>query len=323
MKAIIFPEKGRAELAEIETPQLQRGHVLVKTLYTGLTNGSERHVLSGGPYCSGFPAMVGYQTVGRVVEVGAGVYEFEEGDYVFTNDWGHKEYSAPPPDHVLKLPPGVVLSDAALFGVAACSLHGCARVDVRATERVLVFGLGPIGNTAAQICRAMGAFVVGVDIVSDRVTLAEQYACDLAYHGISPKIHEQLVEHGPYDVVVETTGVDGVIARSIEEVVNRGRILALAGRIEMKYSNTRAQEKELAFVHCTHFWKLDVYHVLRYYLQRKLRVAPLITHKVPVERMAEVYQTLLETPQNLMGVVFSWAEEEPVGGDWLRERFRD
>jgi propanol-preferring alcohol dehydrogenase len=209
---------------------------------------------------------------------------------------------------VIKLPEDINLVAAALFGVAGSSMHGLLMSEVKPIHSVLVLGLGPIGFTSAQLARAMGAQVIGVDIVEDRVELARNYACDDAFNALSSQVQQMLEEYGPYDLVIETTGLDSVIAQALDHVINRGKILAMAGRIDMRYSNTKAQEKEVSFLHCSHFWKYDLYHVMRYNLQRKLHILPMITHQEPVQNAPEVYRQLLETPQNVMGAVFEWAD---------------
>ena len=99
MKGLIFAEKGRTVLQQNSAPALQDGAVLCRTLYTGLTNGTERNVLMGGNYGGRWPSRCGYQNVGRVLAVGAGVQGFAPGDVVFSA-------RLPPPRGVLAAPSG-------------------------------------------------------------------------------------------------------------------------------------------------------------------------------------------------------------------------
>ena len=55
-------------LQQEPTPVCGPGQVLCETLYSGLTNGTERNVLMGGNYGGRWPYRMGYQNVGRVIE---------------------------------------------------------------------------------------------------------------------------------------------------------------------------------------------------------------------------------------------------------------
>ena|SRR5437867_1815734 len=85
MRGIIFPEKGRAAFREEPTPGCSPGTLLCQSLYTGLTNGTERNVLVGGNYGGSWPARCGYQNVGRVLAVGAGVEGYQPGEIIPTS----------------------------------------------------------------------------------------------------------------------------------------------------------------------------------------------------------------------------------------------
>ena len=60
---------------------------------------------------------------------------------------------------LIKLPPDVDPTHAALFGMTGVAMHSCRHADLRMGERVLIAGQGFVGQMAAQIANAMGARV--------------------------------------------------------------------------------------------------------------------------------------------------------------------
>lgn len=80
-KQIVFVEKNRAELLEVESLPLGANQVRVKTISSTISNGTERANITGDPMVSisskaddevVFPRMSGYSTAGIVVEKGEG-----------------------------------------------------------------------------------------------------------------------------------------------------------------------------------------------------------------------------------------------------------
>ncbi len=55
MRGIMFVEKGKAEFIEEPMPTCAPDTVLLKTVYSGVTNGTERNVLLGGNYGGSWP----------------------------------------------------------------------------------------------------------------------------------------------------------------------------------------------------------------------------------------------------------------------------
>jgi hypothetical protein len=86
--------------------------VKTQTIYSGITNGTERNDLIRGNYAHAdeeLPAGWGYQNVGRVIETGPDVADLEVGDVLFMSR-DHTEYAVIEEDGLLvKLPRGVCL----------------------------------------------------------------------------------------------------------------------------------------------------------------------------------------------------------------------
>ncbi|MGY8826071.1 MAG: hypothetical protein ACKVJG_19395 [Candidatus Latescibacterota bacterium] len=113
--------------------------VLLKTLYSGLSNGSERNKMMGGNYSKGsWPDRIAYQHISEVVECGVSVSRFAVGDVVFTGTYlGHVPlHLAREDDLMVKLLASMDLPAAALMGVASVSMRDARLVLVAGRERV-------------------------------------------------------------------------------------------------------------------------------------------------------------------------------------------
>ena len=91
---------------------------------------------------------------------------------------GMQEYWAVPAERLLKLPDSVSDDDAALIEPLAVATHDVTRAEVKAGDRVVVFGGGPIGTLIGLVCRQRGAEVRVVEINPHRITMLKQLALD-------------------------------------------------------------------------------------------------------------------------------------------------
>jgi 2-desacetyl-2-hydroxyethyl bacteriochlorophyllide A dehydrogenase len=83
MRALIVPEKGRLELADIPMPEITPYQALVKTEVCGICSSTDWKVIQGQMGWAGpFPLVLGHESVGTVVETGAKVTKFRVGDRV-------------------------------------------------------------------------------------------------------------------------------------------------------------------------------------------------------------------------------------------------
>ena len=306
-----------------DLPLLQADEVRTETLFTGLTNGTERNGLIGGNYApsdQSLPAGSGYQNVGRVTEVGSSVDDLEEGDLVYSSQ-GHYEYCTLRPHKLkdlmphqrhdglyVKLNPEIDLIQAALFGVSAVAMRCCRNADLRMGERFLVIGAGMVGQMAAQIGNAMGARGTLCDIDQRRLDIAKEIGAVEATINVGGNGWEQQVQEASYRTILDLAGVVGMEDQLIRAVEHGGTILFIAGRFKVEYNFNLGQHREINIKQNSHFDKDDLDNLHRLVSRGLLNMDPLILDMVPVAEARQIYDKLRDTPQALLGTVFDWRQ---------------
>ena len=122
------------------------------------------------------PMPLGYSSAGTIVALGEGVPGFQAGQRVACAGGGyalHAEYSIVPKNLVTALPDSVSFEAAAFSTLGAIALHGFRLAEPQLGERVAVVGLGLLGLLTAEIAKAAGCQVFGVDLDLRRVELAK------------------------------------------------------------------------------------------------------------------------------------------------------
>lgn len=294
--------------------------IKTQTLYSGITNGTERNQLVGGNYATPedkLPVIQGnYQNVGRVIQIGPEVVDLTVGDLVFNgaqrgvgdSKAGHVETIRIAEDRLLrKIPENVDPIHAAMFGMGSVGLCSCRNADLRLGERVLIVGgAGCIGQIAAQIATVMGARVTVCDIDQRRLDLTRTIGAAEEVVNISAGGWDQHIDHGTYDVVIDLAGVPGMEDRLIEAVRRKGRVLLISGRWEVTYTFRLGQEREITIKQNTHFDRNDLENLCRLVAQGSVQIGPIIQDVVPVDQADRIYVTLRDDPSQLMGTVFEW-----------------
>jgi predicted dehydrogenase/threonine dehydrogenase-like Zn-dependent dehydrogenase len=109
---------------------------------------------------------LGYSAAGIVLEVGSSVTGLRAGQLVATGGAGkanHAGYQAVPGLLCATVPDGVPAGDAAFTTIAAIALHGLRLAEAGPGSKVVVLGLGLIGQLAARLAMAAGCEVAGID----------------------------------------------------------------------------------------------------------------------------------------------------------------
>src|SRR5689334_21021967 len=202
---------GELVVLDVPAPACKPGGVLVRTLYSLISTGTEmmkvtearlsllgkararpdqvKKVLDAvaqqGPVATYKKAIntldnytpLGYSLCGVVVEVGAGAEEFSVGDLVAAagNEFAlHAEVNWVPTNLCVHVPEGVPPEHAAFATVGAIAMQGVRRGEVQIGEMACVIGLGLVGQLVVRLLVTAGVRVVGVDTVEGRCRMAEK-----------------------------------------------------------------------------------------------------------------------------------------------------
>lgn len=205
---------------------VQDDEVLVHTLFTGVSRGTELSVFAGhvprserermrAPFQQGdFPGPVkyGYLNVG-IVEQGP---ESLIGQVVFTL-FPHQSAFVVPAAAVTPVPDGVPARRAVLAGAVETALNVLWDAAPLVGDRVSVIGAGMIGCCVARLLRGiLGVDVVMVDIEPTRRNVADRLGVGFAETGSAP--HER-------DIVINTSGSDAGLQLALETVVTEGEVI--------------------------------------------------------------------------------------------------
>ena len=163
MTSVVFTAPGEvAVLDEGPSPAAGDEELAGQTVVSLISPGTElaglMNIGGGVPY----PIVLGYAAVFDVTDVGPGVTGFEPGDRLLCHG-GHRSWQVASSREVLRVPAGLDPPVAAAARLAGVPMTALALAGARPPERVLVSGLGIIGNLAAQLFAASGYQVLAWD----------------------------------------------------------------------------------------------------------------------------------------------------------------
>ena len=353
MKQIIQDLKsGKTILETIPTPGIKPGYVLIQTKNTLVSLGTEKMLVNFGK--AGYlekarqqpdkvkqvlnkiktdglkptletvfrklnePLPLGYCNSGVVIGVGKGVKEFKLGDRV-VNNGNHAEVVNIPENLVAKIPENVTFEDASFTVVGAIGLQGIRLINPTFGETIVVTGLGLIGLISAQILKANGCNVIGIDFDKNKLDLASSWGITTinASENDVVKTIDSLTNNNGADGVLITASAqtDSIISESAQMCRKRGRIV-LVGVVGLNINRSDFYDKEISFqVSCSYGpgrydgnyeekgldypigfvrWteKRNFEAILSALSNKSLIVSELITERVDLEDYSQIYDNL-------------------------------
>lgn len=190
MKKIIIRSAGSYEKLEfIQCPDLQpaTNEIVIDVRAIGVNYADvcvRLGVYQSAKQYVGWPITPGFEVSGFVKSLGSAVTKFSVGDKVvaFTRFNGYATEVCVIEDHVLNLPKGYSLEQAAAFPTAFITAYHAVfqQVLLRPTSKVLVHSAaGGVGTALIQLCKAAGFYVVGVIGASHKRSYLEQFGPDI------------------------------------------------------------------------------------------------------------------------------------------------
>jgi 2-desacetyl-2-hydroxyethyl bacteriochlorophyllide A dehydrogenase len=325
-KNIVFTGKQQAEIRREALPALPPDSILVKTQLSLISSGTEsicfRGEMEAGSHWANwvkYPFHPGYSNVGTIVEVGADADGYAVGDRVFSSAQ-HRQY------HIIK-PPFTIIPDeitdrsAAWSKLSTITQTGVRRAHMEMGDRVVVIGLGPLGQLITQYARIMGAAdVLAIDRVPGRLAMAAEHGATQTYAGNVADALDFVLDHTNgrrADIVFDVTGHYAVLPLALNLARNFGTLMligdpshpgkqVLTGDVLTRQIAIRGSHNEK--LADGRIWdaskQIELFY--NYVARGQMRVDDLITSVHPPSEAAAVYAQLLKDRSQAVGVAFDW-----------------
>ena len=343
---VSFTAPRTVEVVHEDPPVLGAGDVRIRTLYSGISAGTELTAYRGsnphltkrwdpderlfvdGATSVEYPVNGwGYEEVGEVVEVGGSVTAVHVGDRIW-GIWGHRSETVQAEEWAAAriLPVGSDPRVGIFSQIGAIALNVILDADIHVGETVAVFGLGVPGQIVAQLARLNGARVIAVDGIAGRRELARRLGAhevlDAGAGSVAEAIRILTGGRGA-DVCLEVTGNYRALHEAIRAVAYSSRVVA-AGFMQGEAAGLRLGEE---FHHnrvslissqisgvapaLQHRW--DRYRLaataVALAVDGRLDVTSLISHELPLSQAGEAFRMLDEQPQDALQVVLAFGDE--------------
>jgi S-(hydroxymethyl)glutathione dehydrogenase/alcohol dehydrogenase len=354
--AVAFAAGKPLEVVDVELDGPRAGEVLIEVKATGICH-TDAFTLSGADPEGLFPAILGHEGAGVVVDIGPGVTSVKKGDHViplYTPECRECEYCLSrktnlcqkirttqgkglmpdgtsrfkfegkpilhymgtstfanhivvPEIAVAKIRPDAPFDKVCYIGCGVTTGIGAViwTAKVETGARVVVFGLGGIGLNVIQGARLVGAAqIVGVDVNPAKSNLAREFGMT---DFVNPKdVKGDIVAHlveltkGGADYSFDCTGNTTVMRHALECAHKGwGQSIIIGVAAAGQEISTRPFQLVTGRV-----WKgtafggargrTDVPKIVDWYMDGKIDIDKLITHKLPLERINEGFDLMHE-----------------------------
>ncbi|MEM2939608.1 MAG: zinc-binding dehydrogenase [Candidatus Bathyarchaeia archaeon] len=331
---IVFPKPMKVEIEKFQFGKPKEKEVLIETKVALISTGTELTALTGDfPKPSAwsnyikYPFIPGYSSIGRIVEVGYEVKDFNVGDIVAATS-PHATHAVVMADQLVKVPENVDVESACFHTIAAGVMNSVRLAKVSLGDAVVVVGLGLLGQLTVLFSRMAGAHpIIAIDIAEERLKISKASG---ATHIIRAddwnNVREnvgKITKGRMADKVFEVTGNPNVINEAITLTKILGRFVVLSsprGRTNIDFHDevnrpsrmiigthfTSQPELETPYNPWTRKRNTELFFDLL--SAGRLTIEHLITHRYIWREAEKAYNMLLEDRTRAIGVILKFRE---------------
>jgi len=319
--AKVRPEPGLVQI-EAEKPRPGNHEVLVKVKVTSVC-GTDYHIYRWDEWAQAHikpPRIIGHEFAGEIVETGSDVTTHKLGDLVAAEshigcgrcyqcrtgnshicerlaiigvdvDGSFAEYVKIPEQNAWPIPSEVPVETASILEPLGNAVHAAFAADIAGSD-VSIFGCGPVGLSAVALTSVAGALsVTAIDINDYRLKLAQRMGASKIVNSreLDPvaEIHRDTEGRGAR-VVLEMSGNEVAIRQAFRAVRNGGTVILFglpSGEIRLNVADDlifkEAHVQGIVGREIFRTW----YTVESLLKSGKLNLQPLITHRMPLNRL--------------------------------------
>jgi L-iditol 2-dehydrogenase len=332
MKVAHFVALKKLEIVDQPAPTVDRpDDVLLRIDRVGVCGSDVHYYLDGriGNQVLRYPATVGHECSGTVIETGAAVSRVRPGDRVavdpafacgtcdqcragrphtcrrlqFMGSPGEAlgavaEYCVVPAENCFAVSDSLTLDDACLVEPLSIGRYAVQVGEIAPSARVAVLGAGPIGLSVLLCAKAAGPCTTYVtDLLEPRLAAARQCGADWTGNARTTDTTAAILQQQPQglDRVFECSGDPAAIDQA-QELLAPGGMLLLVGipPIDQVSVNIhRMRRKELTFRNVRR-QNGCVGSVIEWLAAGRLNAQPLLTHRFPLEKISEAFQLVAD-----------------------------
>ena len=338
---------GRLGIEEETMPKLADNQVLVEVHASLISPGTEmssaRNLRRKPDPSISTPIKFGYSNAGIVLKTKGDAKGLAPGMRVACMGAGaalHANYAAVPVNLVVPIPDDVTFEQASYLSLAATALQAVRRTDVKLGEYGSVLGMGIVGNLAAQLYRLSGARVLGWETLKLRARIAKKSGVGAVDFLKSDPVEPTKAFAAPWglDFALFAFGGDAEKAfLNIKKCMKvsadghmMGRVVVVGGcrftfagganngNVDIRCSSRTGagyhdaeweygKDYPAAFVQFTS--QRNARELLQLIAEKRLKVQPLITHRMRIEEVGQAADLLIAHPDKALGVILEMNHE--------------
>ncbi|MDF2722609.1 MAG: adh 3, partial [Paenibacillus sp.] len=323
MKALVYEGPRTMNMREQPIPVLQADEVLIRIQYVGIC-GSELSGFLGHNSLRKPPLVMGHEFAGTIAQVGPNVSRLRLGDRVTANPLvtcgrctycrtgssqlcrerqlvgAHRpgafaEYVAIPERNVFQLQDGTSFEEGALAEPFACAVHVCSQLALAPTDKLAIYGAGPIGLLALQAARLYGVQeIVILDLNEARLDIAKQLGATAA-----AKLELTSYAPGDFDCAIDAVGAEITRLKSVQAVRAGGRVVFTGlHEAESKLPINDMIRNEVTAKGAFAYSEQDFAAAVRWIEQKRVHLQPW-TVIAPLEEGGAYFDTLITNPGSI------------------------
>lgn len=287
---------------------------------------------------------LGYSASGRVIQVGEAVTGVRPGQLVATGGAhraSHAEFQSVPGFLCVPVPGRVTPEEAAFATVGAIALHGVRQAQIEAGSKVVVVGLGLVGQVTSRLLTASGCEVVGLDVADYPLRIAAESGI-LALRDTGPDTVETILDwsrgRGADAIILTAAGKDSsdAIVRAPAFARDRANVVVV-GDVGLHLQRAPYFGKEITLKFARSYgpgrydrsyedWGVDypvgyvpftegrnMETVLDLIDKERLKVADLVTHSFDLDAASAAYELIEHRTEPYLGVEIRYpGTTEPI-----------
>ncbi len=328
MRGVVFLGDREIEIREMPDPKPGPGEVVIDIKASGLCGSDFQGGYRVPKAERGVPQGLkvgGHEPCGVIAEVGEGVSTVKVGDRVMmhhytgcrtckmcrigytqmcihhhetygrTENGGHEDFLLVPDYTCVPLPDEMSFAEGA---ACACgtgtAFHAVKRLGISGMDTIAVFGQGPVGLSATLFAAQMGARVLAVDVVPERLELARRLGADVAIDSSKDDPVEAIMDMTSGEganATLDATGIPQVRSNALDSAMLWGRVCFVGeGNLTTFDISNQIIHKQLTIYGSWTFSLSGLAEVANFVVNRKVPLNDLITHRFPLEQAAEAYR---------------------------------